>query len=102
MLTLAWSPPSDELDPRWVGFELLRADGNPGSGARIADLKIRGASIELAIPTLAEPDGAWTGPALLRFLGPAAVEPAQGPCPVHACSVDLDFDVPSLPIAITQ
>jgi len=101
-IALAWSPPSDDLDPTRIAFELMHADGRPGSGTVIREPEISGASLELVIPAAAGPNDAWSGPALLRFLGTPGVHPALGPCPVDTCSVDLHFEVPSLPITITD
>jgi hypothetical protein len=100
-VTLVWSTPSDDLDPTWIAFELMRADGEPGSGTTIRNPEIDGKFIRFTIP-LAEGQAAWSGPALLRFLGTPGVEPAQEQCPVDACSVELDFKVPSLPIQVAE
>jgi len=101
-VALVWSQPNDDLDPSQIAFELLREGSDPGSGTVISDPEISGASIQLAIPTVAEPDSAWSGPALLRFLGTASVKPEMGPCPVDTCHVDLNFSVPSVPITIAN
>ena len=100
MVALVWSQPSDDFDPS-PAFELMRADSEPGSGTVIREIETDGEVVEFTIPLASEAKSAWNGPALLRFAHPD-VEPAQGPCPVDTCHLDLHFAVPSLPITIAQ
>jgi hypothetical protein len=101
-VALLWSPPTDDLDSTRIAFELLRKDARPGTGTPIRNPEIGGASLEFAIPSPGGPDEAWSGPGVLRLLGTNGVEPAREECPVESCSLNLDLEVPSLPITITD
>ena len=91
--------PSDTLDPSLVAFELLRAEDKPGEGTAIREPYISGALVAFELPA-ATTGQAWSGPARLRFLGTQGVEPMHPACPVDTCSVDLAFEVPTLPLTL--
>jgi hypothetical protein len=98
-IELFWSTPSDTLDPSLVAFELLRAEDKPGEGTAIREPDISGALVAFELPA-ATTGQAWSGPARLRFLGTQGVEPMHPACPVDTCSVDLAFEVPTLPLTL--
>ena len=96
-VVVRWSPADDQIEPRGIGFELYRRGDEPGTGAVLREIEVRGDELAFTIPDDARLS--WTGPAFLRFLGSASVAPASKGCPVEQCIVNVSFPVP--PIAVT-
>jgi hypothetical protein len=98
-VTVRWSPSSDRIDGRSLGFELYRAESAPGTGITIREVDVRGDTLSFSIPSQAEQSG-LRGAALLRVLGTYGVKPASSHCPVHNCSVTIAFNVPALAVTL--
>jgi hypothetical protein len=96
-VVLKWSPAEDPIDARNVGFELYRSGDTPGSGTKFRDIAVNGDELSFVISPGAGQQ-AWTGPAILRFLG-GYQHPVPRHCPVHRCEVTVDVTVP--PLALT-
>ena len=65
----------------------------------IRDIDVQGDKLGFTVPN-SFGESAWSGRALLRFLG--HVEPATGPCPVPSCSVTIGLAVPPLTVTVEQ
>lgn len=98
-VVLRWSPESDQLEARGVGFELLRAGAAPGSGITLRDTEIRANEVSFKLPAAAG-DSAWTGPGILRFVGYSTLALRTQRCPVDSCGVSVGFTVPSLAVTV--
>lgn len=98
-VVVKWSPGSDQIDRRSVGFELYPADGKPGSGTQFRNIEGRGDELSFTIPASGL-EGVGAGRAFLRILGTNHVQPALRRCPVQNCKVTVEFDIQPLPVTV--
>lgn len=97
-VVVRWSPADDQIDRRGIGFELYRSGDEPGTGAALREIEVRGNELSFTIPDRGRQS--WTGPGFLRFLGSDSVDPASKACPVEQCIVNMSFSVPSMAVTV--
>lgn len=98
-VVVKWSPRSDQIDGRGIGFELYPADSKPGSGTQFRNIEVRGDEMSVTIPPSGLKD-VRAGRAFLRVLGTNHVQPELRSCPVQGCKVTVGFDVPPVPVIV--
>lgn len=96
-VVVRWSPQSDGMSGKEIGFALYGTDRDPKKWIDMGEVKVQsGGRLAFTVPSTVPRE--LRGPVWLQFRGTANVMPASDPCPVQSCAVSVRFPVPPLAV----